>query len=158
MDTPPPSGFRVPLDHTAPFPAEGTGPPVAHDVGGQPVFIGSAIMERSVHPCKIVPTFDPPPRVAYGGAENEHTGRYDLLPFDPDTMEWVPTSHGELPHGRRLVEGGYEENGEKLYHALGDVDGVRVPGKTGTHLRSANLPFGGQEVTVEQYEILCWRY
>ena len=28
----------------------------------------------------------------------------------------------------------YEENGAKLYHAVALVQGVRVPGMTGTHL------------------------
>ena len=72
--------------------------------------------------------------MAYGGREVEHNGRYDLLPFDPNTMEWVPTSHGQVPPGRRPVEGGYEEDGAKLYHAIAVVHGVRVPGKAGPHL------------------------
>ena len=73
-------------------------------------------------------------RVPYGGTEWEHHGRYDLLPFRPDTMELVPASDGKVPYGRRPVEGGYEENGAKLYHALAVVSGVKVPGKTGEHL------------------------
>ena len=41
---------------------------------------------------------------------------------------------GRIPQGRRPVEGGYESNGVKLLHALGNIDGVSVPGKTGEHL------------------------
>ena len=142
-----------------PFPTQQAGPPVVYDADGQtPVFIGSALFERAVHPCKIIPSFQPPARVAYGGGEHEHRGRFDLLPFNPNTMEWVPASHGQLPPGRRPVEGGYEENGEKLYHALAVVQGVRVPGKTGAHLGGANVPFGGGEHTVEKYEVLVWRH
>ncbi|PIL35555.1 hypothetical protein GSI_02283 [Ganoderma sinense ZZ0214-1] len=134
---PPASGFRIPLSDNMQFPSQQAGPPVVVDADGRtPVFIGSALFERAVHPCKIIPTFQPPARVAWGGREHEHRGRYDLLPFDPNTMEWVPASHGQLPPGRRPVEGGYEENGEKLYHALASVQGVRVPGKTGAHLVS----------------------
>ena len=101
-------------------------------------------------------------RVPYGGGEYEHTGRYDLLrkfllfhyplihdprnyltllnlisswPYKAFTqdMELIPASGGVLPPGRRPVEGGYE-NGIKLYHAVGQIDGVRVPGKCGEHL------------------------
>lgn len=72
-------------------------------------------------------------RVPYAGSEHEHHGRYDLLPITP-AMEWVITREGQLPPGRRLVEGGYEENGEKLYHAAAIISGVEVPGKTGHHL------------------------
>jgi hypothetical protein len=52
-------------------------------------------------------------------------------------MEFVQASRGRVPQGRRPIEGGYEENGAKLYHALAVVDGVRVPGKTGEHLVGA---------------------
>ena len=46
-------------------------------------------------------------------------------------MEWVITS---VPAGRRPIDGGHEENGEKLYHAAAIISGVKVPGKTGRHL------------------------
>jgi hypothetical protein len=50
-------------------------------------------------------------------------------------MKWVPTRDGEIPPGRRPAEGGYEAGG-KLYHALGDIGGADVPGKTGRHFVS----------------------
>jgi hypothetical protein len=119
---------------------------------GSPIYFGSALFERSVHPCKIGPHLNPHAHVPYGmydtftchplsysfvplgGREQGHHGRYDLLPFDPNTMELVQTSRGEIPHGRRPIEGGYEEDGTKLYHTVALVDNLRVPGKTGTHL------------------------
>ena len=134
---PPPSGFRIPIASNAEFPPlNQVGPPPCVDANGvSPVYVGSAIFDDSVHPCKIAPSVHPPCRVPYGGTERAHHGRYDLLPITPD-MEWVPTRNGEVPPGRRPVEGGYESDGEKLYHALGNIDGVNVPGKTGKHLVS----------------------
>jgi len=133
---PPPSGFRVPLTTTAPFPDPNqAGQPPCYDADGvSPVFIGSALLDRSVHPCKIGPHLQPYASVPYGGGEYGHHGRFDLLPFRPDQMEFVHTSHGLIPAGRRPIEGGYEEDGNKLYHAVAVVNGVRVPGKTGEHL------------------------
>jgi hypothetical protein len=179
----PPSGYRVPLTTTSAFPdTQQTGHPPCNDADGvSPIFIGSALFPNSVHPCKIAPHLSPFARVPYGGAEYYHHGRYDLLPFDPKTMELVPTSYGRIPHGRYPIEGGYEENGAKLYHAIGRVNGVRVPGKTGVHLfvlpyywfihincqpysprGACNVPFNGQEIVLsEDYEILLvssfWR-
>lgn len=132
----PPSGFRIPLTSDAPFPPpQQAGQPPSYDLDGvTPTFFGSALFPNSVHPCKIVPSMGSPCRVPYGGTEWEHNGRYDLLPYRPDTMELVPASEGKIPYGRRPVEGGYEDDGAKLYHALAVVNGVRVPGKTGEHL------------------------
>lgn len=133
---PPPSGYRIALTTTSAFPnQQQIGQAPCYDLDGvSPVYLGSALFDKSVHPCKIAPHLNPPCAVAYAGAELNHHGRYDLLPFDPTTMEFVHASHGRIPHGRRPVEGGYEENGTKLYHAVGVVSGIRVPGKTGEHL------------------------
>jgi len=160
---PPPSGFRIPLSTEAalrPDQQQHFGPPVCYDADGRSaVYVGSAIFPNAVHPCKIVPHLSPPCRVPYGGTEHEHHGRYDLLPFDPNLMEWVPTSDGRIPQGRRPVEGGYEQNGGKLYHALAVAPArVRVPGKAGEHLGGCNFAFGGSEhVARENYDILCWK-
>ena len=51
-------------------------------------------------------------------------------------MELSPASGGIIFPGRRPVEGGYEK-GFKLYHAVGQINGVRAPGKCGEHLVSS---------------------
>ena len=134
---PPPSGFRIPLASNAEFPSpQQIGPRACVDANGvSAIYIGSAILEDSIHPCKIAPSVHPLCRVPYEGSELHHHGRFDLLPITPD-MEWVPTTNGEIPPGRRPIEGGYDSGGAKFYHALGDLDGVDVPGKTGIHLVS----------------------
>jgi len=127
------------------------------------VWVGRAVFgemaEGGMHPCKVV--LDEKSGVVwclapYAGKEKLHQGRYDLLPLTSD-MEYVPTSWGAIPRGRIAVDGGYEANGDMLYHALATISGVHVPGKTGAHLRSAHFPFGNQEVVLEDgYNILCW--
>ncbi|KAH8118026.1 hypothetical protein DFH11DRAFT_1498014, partial [Phellopilus nigrolimitatus] len=132
---PPPSGYRIPLTTEAPFPSmqqAGQAPCIDSD-GISPVYFGSALFPNAVHPCKIAPHLHTPCRVPYGGQESEHKGRFDLLPFTQD-MELIHVTGGQIPPGRRPVEGGYEENGNKLYHAVATINGVRVPGKCGEHL------------------------
>ncbi|KAL4074761.1 hypothetical protein V8B97DRAFT_1868147 [Scleroderma yunnanense] len=167
-DVPPPSysrepkaplsGYRIALDISSNFPEPyATKEPPCFDADGKsPVFVGSAILaDHSVHPCKIAPQLNPVCRVPYGGVEVAHYGRYDLLPFDPATMEWVTTSRGRIPYGREPVYGGVEDNGAQLYHAIGVVDGVRVPGKTGEHLGGCNVAFNGGEHSITyNYDIL----
>ncbi|KAI9461718.1 hypothetical protein BJY52DRAFT_1117082 [Lactarius psammicola] len=157
---PPPSGYRVPLGTPGqPFPGidRTREAPFTDADGKSPVFLGSAIMQDgSVHPCKVAPSLPSAPcRVPFGGGELEHRGRYDLLPFVPDLMEFVLTSRGQVPPGRRPVKGGFEKSGQELYHAVAVINGVRVPGKTGAHLGGCNVAFGGGErVVKEKYEIL----
>ncbi|KAG8768113.1 hypothetical protein FRC12_005763 [Ceratobasidium sp. 428] len=126
------------------------------DLGGQPVYVASALMDNAVHPCKCVPHLEPPCRVPYGGGEHGHYGRYDILPVTND-MEWVPGEGGVIPYGRTPVEGGYEGE-HALYHAYAEVSGVKVPGKAGSHLGGANVAFGGREVAFSNnYFVLCWK-
>jgi len=158
----PPSGYRIPLSVPGPpFPGvERTREAPFTDLDGKsPVFIGSALLEYSVHPCKIAPDLGYHCQVSYGGSEISHAGRYDLLPFVPEHMEFVQTSHGRVPFGRRPVKGGFENDGSELYHAVAVIDGIKVPGKTGIHLGGASVPYGGSEHNVsDDYEILCWKF
>lgn len=146
----PPSGYRIPLG--APEASSSSSPSSFPDIvktreapfmdkdGKSPVFIGSALMQNSVHPCKIVPSMlNQACRVAFGGGEVVHQGRYDLLPFVPALMEFVPASNGHVPDGRKPVKGGFEQYGTELYHAVAVIEGVKVPGKTGIHLVRARF-------------------
>ncbi|KAK0472441.1 hypothetical protein IW261DRAFT_1570795 [Armillaria novae-zelandiae] len=154
------SGFRIPLhSSSAAFPMQDlTGPPPCHDTNGAPIYIGSAIFRKSVHPCKIGPHLPVPCSVPFGGRKRAHKGRCDLLPFNPDTMEFVRTSHGCLPEGRKLIKGGYEEDGTPLFHGVAMHKGIRIPGKTSPYLGGCNVTWGNAEHVVRSdYEILCWK-
>lgn len=94
-------------------------------------------------------------------------------------MKWYDAKDGGVPEGREPIQGGYEESGEQLYHALARINGFWVPGKTGVHLKGANFPFAGREVRMvsnvidvlaeillilhllmqqrDGYRILCWK-
>ncbi|KAJ8507123.1 hypothetical protein ONZ45_g10472 [Pleurotus djamor] len=129
---------------------------------GQPVYIASELdFKGGVHPCKVAPHLWPDHcRVSYGGAEVPHKGNYDLLPFSTELMEFVDTTGGKIPDGRRVVLGGYED-GKPLYHALVEVeDGVWVPGKAALHLGDqggGDAPYGDKENYRFEHKILCWR-
>ena len=72
-------------------------------------------------------------------------------------MELIPAHGGIIPPGRRPVVGGQEIHDgvpQLLYHVVGVVDGVRVPGKAGAHLNGANVAYGCSEVYVREYQLL----
>lgn len=77
-----------------------------------------------------------------------------IVRIDPRTMEWIHASQGQLPEGRRPVEAGFEDDGRLLYHAAALIDGKRVPGKIGTHLSGAYVPYGGKEHLCNYYQVL----
>ncbi|KAK0215978.1 hypothetical protein EDD85DRAFT_782324 [Armillaria nabsnona] len=151
------SGFCIPLDSSTTFPAEDlTGPPPCYDTNGDPIYIGSAIFKRSVLPCKIGPHLSIPCLVPYHNREMAYMGHYDLLPFNPHTMEFVRTSYGSIPGGSRPVEGGYEEDMTPLYHGIAVVRGIRLPGTIRRHQTGCNVNWGGSMHLVHfDYEILC---
>ncbi|THH03010.1 hypothetical protein EW145_g6607 [Phellinidium pouzarii] len=84
---------------------------------------------------------------------------YSILPFMEDLMELVRTRGGLTPPGRRPVVGGADNSSEELYHAVGYVNGIRVPGKAAAHLASASVPLDGGEHRIwhDDYELLCWK-
>ena len=78
----PSSGYRIPLTTTAAFPYDRAGQAPCLDLDGKerlrvrcsissfarlgsPVFLGSALLQGSVHPCKIVAHFVPPCLVSH---------------------------------------------------------------------------------------------
>ncbi|KAK0431632.1 ankyrin repeat-containing domain protein [Armillaria borealis] len=102
------SGFRIPLDSSTTFPSlDHTGLPPCYDTNGDPIYIGSAILRDAVLPCKIGSHLSVSCLVPSHGCEIAHMGRYNLLLFNPDTMEFVHTSRGHFPAGRKLVKGGH---------------------------------------------------
>lgn len=158
----PAAGHRLPLVGSNVFPTSDAGPSVAQDADGSPVYVASVILNDQVVPCKAIPTLPGAARWCWGGEERwDGNARYDILPITKE-MEWVQARDGQLPKGRRAVEGGYESDGKQLYHALVTVQhgqqALRVPGKTGEHLHGANCAFGGAEHHARDgYEVLVWR-
>ena len=100
-----------------------------------PVFFASAEINGSIVPGKFSEEWDVPFRVAYGHEEHSLTSG-TILKFDSELIELVETSGGDIPEGRIPVVGGREPDGTVLYHAVAEVQGLRIPGKAGKHLVS----------------------
>lgn len=143
------------------FSQDGLGPP-SNDFGD---YVGVARMignedRVSMQPCRIRKGFQPACFVPFEGGAFQHHGqcvvqcpsplclswvnillmhrRFSLLCITDD-MEWVPATDGIIPPGRKPVEGGFEETGEKLYHAL-DKSSPSYAGKTSPHIGNPPLP------------------
>ncbi|PBK98331.1 ankyrin [Armillaria gallica] len=161
----PSSGFRFPLHGSSSLPLKNlAGSPPCINWKNDPIYFGSAIIGKSVHPCKIEPNrheLPAPCSVVFNETVVFITDseRYDMLPFNPDTMDLVCTSEGSIPAGRRPIKGGYEEDGMPLYHGMAvHHDGRRVPGMTSPSLHGCVYSYHDKvHVTTNNYEILCWK-
>lgn len=124
---------RLHLKKDDEFPlANGAGAVEWKSASGKPMYLGSAIdFHGTVHPCMVVADEVPHCVGTFGGRAEPHQGSYDLLPFNPDIMEWVDSYAGLIPEGREGVVGGYENNRQPLYHAVTNVNGHWWVGKAG---------------------------
>ncbi|TFK45348.1 hypothetical protein OE88DRAFT_1223907 [Heliocybe sulcata] len=112
------------------------GPPVAYDADNNPVYLGVVELDGGMIPCKVNPALSPWPVRAPGPnwQERRPQGRFILLPFDPSTMEWLPSTHGRVPPGKKAVEAGYSADRRTMYYHglvnidLGDGRRIQVPG------------------------------
>ncbi|KAF9225158.1 hypothetical protein BS17DRAFT_581739 [Gyrodon lividus] len=131
--------------------------PPCFDTDGNPVFFGSANLNKTVQPCKVtLKDNELICSIPHRLVEHVHMGSFNILPF-AENMELVPTSYGRIPPGYHPVVGGVDENGRPLYHAVTWVHQVRVPGRTSKQLGAAAVLFGGREHYVyHAHEILCW--
>lgn len=88
---------------------------------GQKLFFGSAHIgdmygPREIHPCALGRF---PSGIFYHKCLHaSRNAPFTLLPFNPTTMELVVASSGRMPTNRRPVEGGYDSQGNTLYHGV----------------------------------------
>ena len=86
-----------------------------------------------------------------------------LIVKSQNTFEWIKINSGnEIP--ANAVVGGKDGDGSLLFVAHGNYEGNWHPGKTRKDWKGANIEYGGNEVTTENYEVLTstsslgWRW
>jgi len=95
--------------------------------------------------------------IGYKNHEN-HFDVYEILLGDPRGVHWVSVS-GKINLAylkAQPVEGGKENDGTPLFIARAYHKGAVHPGKVNANFDGAYIPWGGKEVLIHQYEILCY--
>lgn len=79
-------------------------------------------------------------------------------PYEP-TVEWVPTTPNNAAQlTNRAVVAGYEgHDGSPLWVIRSRFEGDLIPGKLAIKHRSAYVPWGGKENSVQNIEVCCAR-
>ncbi|KAK7793959.1 hypothetical protein R5R35_005821 [Gryllus longicercus] len=118
------------------------------DRDGDPIFVGRAWHEGDLLPAKVVPNKGGA-YVCWGGTEH-HKDQYEVM--CDASAAWVDTQGGDVPEG--AVPIGQTSDGERLYMGRVMHDGALTPGKVHPSHGVCYIPYGGQELSFPQYEIL----
>ncbi|XP_017783296.1 PREDICTED: natterin-4-like [Nicrophorus vespilloides] len=118
------------------------------DQDGSTIFVGRAEHEGDYIPAKVIPDRNEA-YVAYGGEEHSKT-EFDIL--CEQRFRWEVHDGGDVPYG--AVEGGRTCDGEKLYIGRVHHEGSHTVGKVHPSHGCCYIPFGGEEIKYEEYEIL----
>lgn len=118
------------------------------EANGTPLYVARAGYSGGVHPGKVRPAFGGA-NIPYGGGEHK------VNPYDVycGGGHWKAASGGNIPID--AVTCGHEADGTPLYAARASYQGGIHPGKVRPAFGAANIPYGGQEVKVSSYEVLC---
>ncbi|EDW47654.1 uncharacterized protein LOC6608927 isoform X1 [Drosophila sechellia] len=119
-----------------------------HDSDRTPIYVGRSFHEGENLPAKVIPSKGCA-YVAYGGAEHTKT-HYEVLVGQG--FAWVPSSSGGVPPN--AVRSGTTRTGEPLYVGRGHHAGSLTVGKVHPSHGCLYIPFGGQEVRINTYEVL----
>ncbi|KAI9313328.1 hypothetical protein BDR26DRAFT_933001 [Obelidium mucronatum] len=153
-------------DHWIDMPPGGGVPPNAQkageDVDGVELYVARVKIGSAFRLGKIRAT-DKVPYVNYFGREVQINYGHEVLASLADT-EWVAAENGEVPEN--AVAAGVEEDGNLFYIARAPVGketflgfethkGGYAVGGVAPHLGCARVPFDGEEVKAEKYQVLC---
>ncbi|KAF5296192.1 hypothetical protein FQA39_LY12646 [Lamprigera yunnana] len=119
-----------------------------NDTSGEPLYVIRSNFQGAVLPGKLVPSHRSG-YVPWGGNENA-VSQYEVL--CNCNGRWVPCSGGNIPPN--AVVGGQSESGEPLYVGRAHHQGSITIGKVQRSHTCCYIPYGGQEISHQQYEIL----
>lgn len=117
------------------------------EADGTLLYVARANYQNGIHPGKVRKEFGAA-NIPYGGKEVK-VNPYEVL---VGNGKWVSASNGQVPDGAIIC--GKEADGTPLYVARASYQGGIHPGKVRKEFGAANIPYGGQEVQVNTYEVL----
>ncbi|XP_053689190.1 uncharacterized protein LOC128738229 [Sabethes cyaneus] len=121
------------------------------DSDGCMIYVGRANHGGDLLPAKVIPQKGAA-YVAYGGEEVLVSSVEVLCRKE---LVWDSATGGEIPPD--AVVGGHTGDGEVLYVGRAYHEGSHTVGKVQRSHGCVYIPYGGAEVAVQSYEVLCER-
>lgn len=130
--------------------SSGAVPPNALEGGedGEPLFVGRAEHEGALIPGKIKSSHGVC-YIPWGGLEHSKANYQVLCSTD---AKWMPASNKDIPP--TAIPGGQTETGEVLFVGRVNYEGTLTIGKVQPSHGCIYIPFGGMELSFNDYEVL----
>ncbi len=116
------------------------------------LYVARAAYRNGIHPGKIGSGFRGC-NIGYGGMEIEIRS-YEVLQAPSGYFEWIRASNGVIPP--YAWQAG-QEQGRSLYIARARYNNGVHPGKIRSDFKACNIGWGGTEIEIASYEVLCVR-
>jgi hypothetical protein len=123
---------------------------VGREADGSPLYAARAYYQGSLQIGKVRPGFGGA-LIPFGGSEVK-VRDYEVLTEQPFALLWSPARGDAVPSN--ALQAGREADGAPLYAAKAHYNGSVQPGKVRRGFGGALIPYGGQEVRVEEYKVL----
>ncbi|KAI4459296.1 hypothetical protein MML48_6g00016043 [Holotrichia oblita] len=121
------------------------------DQDGTQIYVGRAFHAGDWIPAKVIPEKN----VAYIAYDGKEIAMYQYQVLCEQRFDWQPCSGGNIPSN--AVIGGRTADGELLYVGRAYHEGSHTVGKVHPSHGSCYIPFDGEEVAYQDYEILVLR-
>uniref|UniRef100_A0A2M4BZD0 Putative farnesoic acid o-methyltransferase-like protein n=3 Tax=Anopheles marajoara TaxID=58244 RepID=A0A2M4BZD0_9DIPT len=121
------------------------------DTDGDVIYVGRAFHEGDMIPAKVIPTKNLA-YICYGG---EEILKEDFEVLRYGAFVWEFATAGSVPE--TAVRIGQTADGEPLYMGRAIHNGSQTPGKVQPSHGCCYIPFGGEEISKPDYEVLCVR-
>lgn len=122
--------------------------PGGFDATNEQLYVARAEHNGALIPGKLVPSHGVV-YIPWGGIENPKEN-YEVLCNCNGT--WVKANNGEIPVG--ALSSGHTEDGEPLFVGRGEHNGSLTVGKVQPSHSVCYVPYGGEEVPLNDYEVL----
>ncbi len=119
------------------------------DIDGTQLFVARAAVDGGTHPGKVRSAFKGA-NIPYGGKE-VNAFQYEVF-VGVGRWQKMESENGDIPSNAMIA--GHEKDGTPLYVARAVYGGGLHPGKVRPGFKGANIPYGGKEITISQYEVL----
>jgi hypothetical protein len=117
--------------------------------GGETIFVARARHEGDLIPAKLKPSHGVA-YVAYGGGEHGKSDYEVLVGCRP---QWMRSQGNSIPP--QAVPAGETSGGEPLFVGRAHHEGTLTLGKVQPSHGVCYIPYGGQEIAYDSYEVLC---